>query len=67
MKGEDIAAHCEHHADMILRAAGSGLCHYTMQSIRRAILSAMIDAWEEAYRAGAAQADSFHKAKKEMP
>lgn len=52
----DIAERCEHHADAILRAAGSGLKHYSTEKTRRAILSAAIDAWEEAYRAGAARA-----------
>jgi len=37
-----------------LRAAGSGLRHYTMAATRRAILSAVMDCYEEAYRAGAA-------------
>lgn len=51
----DIAARVERHADDILRAAGSGLKHYTEYS-RRRILAAMLDAYEEAYRAGAARA-----------
>jgi hypothetical protein len=54
----DIADRVEHHADAILRAAGSGLRHYTLPANRRAILSAMLDAYEEAYRAGAAFAES---------
>jgi len=49
---ETISARVEHHADAILRAAGSGLRHYTMAATRRAILSATMDAYEEAYRAG---------------
>lgn len=55
----DIAERCLHHADMILRASGSGLRHYTMAATRNAILSAMIDAYEEAYRAGAKRAEDF--------
>ena len=54
-----LAARVEHHADAILRAAGSGLRHYSMAATRRAILSAALDAYEEAYRAGAAFAASY--------
>lgn len=50
----DIAARVEHHADLILRAAGSGLRHYSMDGTRRAILGAALDLYEEAYRAGSA-------------
>lgn len=60
----DIADRVEHHADAILRASGSGLRHYTMPTNRRAILSAMLDAYEEAYRAGAARALEFAKGAK---
>ena len=49
----DIAASATNHADKVLRAAGSALKHYTTPSIKKAILSAMLDAIEEAYRAGA--------------
>ena len=49
----DIAAAATNHADKVLRAAGSALKHYTTPSIKKAILSAMLDAIEEAYRAGA--------------
>ncbi len=52
----DIAERCLHHADAILRAPGSRLANYTMPQTRNAILSATIDMWEEAYRAGAAMA-----------
>lgn len=52
-RGDTIAARVEHHADAILRAAGSGLRHYSMDGTRRAILSATMDCYEEAYRAGA--------------
>lgn len=57
----DIAAAVEKHADMILRASGSGLRHYTMKSTRDAILSAVIDCYEEAYRAGAEFAGDKYK------
>ena len=43
-------------ADAILRASGSSLRNYTMDRTRRAILSAVMDCYEEAYRAGAARA-----------
>lgn len=55
-RGETLPARVEHHADAILRAAGSGLRHYSMDGTRRAILSAVIDCYEEAYRAGANRA-----------
>lgn len=50
---DNIAAAVERHADLILRASGSSLRHYTMPGTRRAILSAVLDCYEEAYRAGA--------------
>ena len=49
----DIAARVAHHTDRILRASGSGLRHYTMYTPRRAILTATLELYEEAYRAGA--------------
>ncbi|WP_374413313.1 hypothetical protein [Novosphingobium colocasiae] len=52
---DDIAARVTHHTDAILRAAGSGLRHYTSPHTRRTILSAAMDMYEEAYRAGAAK------------
>lgn len=58
----DIAERVTHHADTILKAAGSGLRHYSMDRTRRAILSAAMDAWEEAYRAGAESATEVIKA-----
>lgn len=48
-----IADAVERHADIILRASGSGLRHYTMPASRAAILSAVMDLYQEAYRAGA--------------
>ena len=53
---ENIPDRVTHHADAILRAAGSSLRNYTMDRTRRAILSAVMDCYEEAYRAGAARA-----------
>lgn len=53
---ETIPARVEHHADAILLASGSSLRNYTMDRTRRAILSAVMDCYEEAYRAGAARA-----------
>ncbi|WP_324262520.1 hypothetical protein U4960_05235 [Altererythrobacter sp. H2] len=54
MDDYDIAGAATKHADKVLRASGSGLHNYSMDGTRRAILSAMLDAIEEAYRAGAA-------------
>lgn len=53
MNGEEIAEAVERHADLILKASGSGLKHYSMPSSRKAILAAVLDCYEEAYRAGA--------------
>lgn len=50
----DMADAALRHADLILRASGSGLRNYTMDRTRKAILSATLDCIEEAYRAGAA-------------
>lgn len=47
-----MAARVEDLADSILRAAGSGLKHYTEYSRRRILMAAM-DGYEAAYRAGA--------------
>lgn len=49
----DIAAAVDRHADLILKASGSALRHYTMASTRAAILMAVMSCYEEAYRAGA--------------
>lgn len=51
---ETIVEAVERHADLILRASGSALRNYTLPANRRAILAAVIDCYEEAYRAGAA-------------
>ena len=53
---ETLPDRVTHHADAILRASGSSLRHYSMDGTRRAILSAVMDCYEEAYRAGAARA-----------
>lgn len=53
----DIADAALRHADLILRASGSGLRHFTIDRTRKAILSATLDCIEEAYRAGAAFAE----------
>lgn len=52
-RSDSMADAIEKHADLILRASGSGLRHYTMQKTRAAILMAVADCFEEAYRAGA--------------
>jgi len=49
----DIAAHVHAHAEKIIAAAGSRLRHYETQS-KAEILAAVLDCYEEAYRAGAA-------------
>lgn len=58
---ETLPDRVTHHADAILRAAGSSLRNYTMDRTRRAILSAVMDCYEEAYRAGAARAGEVGK------
>lgn len=55
---DKIADAVERHADLILRASGSGMRFYTMPATRKAILSAVFDLYEEAYRAGAAFAEA---------
>lgn len=52
----DIAASVEAHAEAILKASGSSLRHYTIPMNRAAILGAVMNCYEEAYRAGAALA-----------
>lgn len=49
-----IAAAVERHAETILRASGSNLRNYTVPATRKAILAAVLDCYEEAYRDGAA-------------
>lgn len=62
-----IAEAVERHADLILKAAGSGLRHYTTPKTRDAILSATLDIYEEAYRAGAKFAQDSLAAKAKAP
>jgi len=57
----DLAAEVTNHADKVLKASGSALKHYTMPSAKRAILSAMMDAMEAAYRAGANFAERLYE------
>jgi len=57
----DLAAEVTNHADKVLKASGSALKHYTMPSAKRAILSAMMDAMEAAYRAGAKFAERLYE------
>lgn len=52
----DFNEMAERHADRILRAAGSGLRHYTLPSVRAAILLATLDCISEACRDGAERA-----------
>lgn len=49
-----IAAAVERHAEAILRASGSSLRNYETPANRKAILSAVLACYEEAYRDGAA-------------
>lgn len=48
-----IAEAVERHADLILKASGSALRNYTLPKNRKAILAAVLDLYEEAYRTGA--------------
>ncbi|MBX9815383.1 MAG: hypothetical protein K2X76_11840 [Sphingomonas sp.] len=54
MSADETAEAVKRHARAIMRAAGSKLEHYESRS-KAAILMAVMDAWEEAYRAGAAR------------
>jgi hypothetical protein len=58
-----LADRIEYHADAILRASGSGLRNYSMDKTRKAILSAMCDAYEEAMKRGAMVAQKHFEAK----
>ena len=44
------------HAERIMNAAGSSLRNYSVYGTQERILAAVIDCYEEAYRAGAALA-----------
>lgn len=53
-QSDKIAEAVERHADLILKASGSALRHYDPKGRpRRAILAAVLDLYEEAYRTGA--------------
>ncbi len=65
----DIADRVREHAEKIMKAAGSSLRHYETQS-KADILAAVMDCFEEAYRAGADKAADViltSKASKEKP
>lgn len=53
---DNIDAAVRDHAERIMRAAGSSLGNYTLNGSRERILAAVIDCYEDAYRAGAALA-----------
>lgn len=57
---DEIAQAVREHADKIMTAAGSSLRHYEGRS-KTAILAAVMDCYEAAYRAGAAHAAKFTK------
>lgn len=48
-----LSVDLERHADAILRAAGSGLRHYTFDSTRDAILTAVLECYHAGYCEGA--------------
>jgi len=50
---DDIATAVRAHAERIMRAAGSDLKHYTLNGSQQRILAAVMDCYEQAYRAGA--------------
>jgi len=49
---DTIAEAAQRHADLILKASGSGLRHYSMEKTRANILKAVMDCYDEGYRAG---------------
>ena len=51
--GGNLPDRVQHHADAILRASGSGLRNYSMESTKLAILSASLKFAEEMVRRGA--------------
>lgn len=55
MTSDEMAVAVLEHAEKIMKAAGSSLRHYETRS-KTGILSAVMDCFEEAYRAGAAYA-----------
>jgi len=50
---EQIEQAVRKHAERIMNAAGSSLRHYSVYGTQERILAAVIDCYEEAYRAGA--------------
>lgn len=60
-RGETISAQVEAHAEAIMRAAGSSLRNYEMPGNRHRILAAVLDCYEQAYRAGADRAVALAK------
>lgn len=62
----DIADRVREHAEKIMKAAGSSLRHYETRS-KAEILAAVMDCYEDAYRAGAAFAtDALNPTKASM-
>lgn len=53
MNGDQIAAAVREHAEAILKASGSSLRNYELNGSRGRILTAVLDCWAAAYRAGA--------------
>ena len=51
---DNIEAAVRKHAERIMNAAGSSLRNYSVYGTQERILAAVIDCYEEAYRAGAA-------------
>lgn len=52
---DNIEAAVRKHAERIMNAAGSSLRNYSVYGTQERILAAVIDCYEEAYRAGAAR------------
>jgi phenylacetate-coenzyme A ligase PaaK-like adenylate-forming protein len=50
---DNIEAAVRKHAERIMNAAGSSLRNYSVYGSQERILAAVIDCYEEAYRAGA--------------
>lgn len=50
---DNIEAAVRNHAERIMNAAGSSLRNYSVYGTQERILAAVIDCYEEAYRAGA--------------
>lgn len=49
---DNLVTDLERHADAILRAAGSGLGHYTFDGTRAAILAAVLECFQAGYCEG---------------